>query len=277
MKLNLDQLENRLQALIEVRLTNYLPGKNKEGHIAQQLAAVMHANLTEKDGAKLAPNVYTLVAHPDLIGEWESDSQMVETFKEILDMIASEADFKFAGPPTITLAPDAALTSDEVHIVASQRVETVAETQGMEVSEDGNKEEDEENIPENAFLIVHGTKVFPLNNSVINIGRRVENELTIDDPRVSRNHAQLRAIKGRFVIFDLNSTGGTYVNSQRAHQSVLYPGDVISLAGVPLIFGQDNPPMRADLSQTSPFTVPATGRLASTPRKTAKFGKPPKR
>ena len=118
----------------------------------------------------------------------------------------------------------------------------------------GNEENQEaDNIPENAFLIVEGVKVHPLTESVVNIGRRLENQLVIDDPRVSRNHAQLRAIKGRFVLFDLNSTGGTFVNGQRTSQTVLYPGDVISLAGVALIFGQDNPPPRPDMANTSPL------------------------
>jgi pSer/pThr/pTyr-binding forkhead associated (FHA) protein len=81
----------------------------------------------------------------------------------------------------------------------------------------------------------------------------LENQLVIDDPRVSRNHAQLRAIKGRFALFDLNSTGGTFVNGQRTSQTVLYPGDVISLAGVALIFGQDNPPPRPDMGTTTPL------------------------
>jgi len=115
--------------------------------------------------------------------------------------------------------------------------------------------EEVDNIPENAFLIVEGVKVHPLNESVVNVGRRLENQLVIDDPRVSRNHAQLRAIKGRFVLFDLNSTGGTFVNGQRTSQTVLYPGDVISLAGVALIFGQDSPPPRPDLAGTAPLSL----------------------
>jgi pSer/pThr/pTyr-binding forkhead associated (FHA) protein len=116
-----------------------------------------------------------------------------------------------------------------------------------------DRSEVSENIPDNAFLIIEGVKVHPLTETVVNIGRRLENNLVIDDPRVSRNHAQLRAIKGRFVLFDLNSTGGTFVNGQRTSQTVLYPGDVISLAGVALIFGQDNPPPRPDLAETSPL------------------------
>jgi pSer/pThr/pTyr-binding forkhead associated (FHA) protein len=114
-------------------------------------------------------------------------------------------------------------------------------------------------VPDNAFLIVEGVKVFPLNEPVANIGRRLDNQLVIDDPRVSRNHAQLRSIKGRFVLFDLNSTGGTFVNGQRTSQTVLYPGDVISLAGVALIFGQDNPPVRPDMAETSPLNPNGVG------------------
>jgi len=109
-------------------------------------------------------------------------------------------------------------------------------------------------IPEDAFVIVDGVKVIPLTLSIVHIGRRLDNNLVLDDSRVSRNHAELRAINGRYVIFDLNSTGGTFVNGVKITQSILYPGDVISLAGVNLVYGQKNPPARPDLKETSPFT-----------------------
>ena len=108
-------------------------------------------------------------------------------------------------------------------------------------------------IPEDAFVIIDGIRVIPLNLAIVNIGRRIENTLVVDDPRVSRTHAQLRAINGRYIIFDLNSTGGTFVNGKRINQSVLYPGDVISLAGAELIYGQKNPPPRPDLKDTLPL------------------------
>ena len=273
MKFTLDQLENRLQALIEVHLLSYLPSKRKDGIIAQQLAAAMHSNLVEKDGKKFAPSVYTLVGHPESIKIWRADAQLVENFKQILDSIAGEANFGFDASPTITLASDTRLSLDEIQILASQQIETLAETQGMETNAQNDKEINNP-IPHNAFLIVHGTKIFPLTESVANIGRRIENNLTIDDPRVSRDHAQLRAIKGRFVLFDLNSTGGTFVNGQRTSQSILYPGDVISLAGVSLIFGQDNPPTRKDLNKTAPLNTGSAERPTAILRTTASFKKP---
>jgi pSer/pThr/pTyr-binding forkhead associated (FHA) protein len=108
-------------------------------------------------------------------------------------------------------------------------------------------------IPEDAFVIVDGVKVIPLTQPLVRIGRRLENNLVLDDPRVSRTHAELRAINGRYVLFDLNSTGGTFVNGLKITQSVVYPGDVISLAGVNLVYGQKNPPPRLDLKDTSPL------------------------
>ena len=111
-------------------------------------------------------------------------------------------------------------------------------------------------IPENAFLIIEGLRVYPLREPIVNIGRRLENHVVIDDPRISRHHAQLRALKGHFVLFDLNSTGGTFVNGQRANQTVLYPDDVISLAGVILVFGQDI--QHIDLVETAPLSEPGS-------------------
>lgn len=113
--------------------------------------------------------------------------------------------------------------------------------------------EDPVRIPEDAFVIVDGIKVIPLSQPLIRIGRRLENNLVLDDPRVSRTHAELRAINGRYVLFDLHSTGDTFVNGLKITQSVVYPGDVISLAGVNLVYGQKNPPPRPDLKETSPL------------------------
>jgi pSer/pThr/pTyr-binding forkhead associated (FHA) protein len=106
-----------------------------------------------------------------------------------------------------------------------------------------------------AFLIVN-TELFPLKKELINIGRKLENHIVIHDPRVSRNHAQLRLIDGSYVIIDLNSTGGTFVNNQRTSKSVLYSGDTISLAGVPLKYVQDAPKIITDtFDRTGPLPI----------------------
>ncbi|HMU93469.1 MAG TPA: DUF3662 domain-containing protein [Anaerolineales bacterium] len=249
--MNLKELEARLQALIEVDLLKILPSRKVEDVIVQKLAAAIQLNTTTAtDGSVIAPNVYTLIVHPSEAAKWQ-DQQLLTILLHSISAVAQEAGFKVTISPTITISTDEKLPLNDAQVVASYRIEPMADTNATPL--DTGNLEDYSKIPENAFLIVEGVKVFPLKLPVINIGRRLDNQLIIDDPRVSRNHAQLRAIKGRFVVFDLNSTGGTFVNGQRASQVVLYPGDVISLAGVALIFGQDNPPPRPDLKDTAPF------------------------
>ncbi len=250
-KMNLNELEARLQSLIEVDLVSAIPGKKVEDVIIQKLAAAMHLNtITTDDGTLVAPNVYTLIIPPEAAKMWQ-ENQVLDIIRQSINTAGQEAGLHFVTAPTITITTDERIPKNDASIVASHRVEPMADTKASPL--DTENLEETGSIPENAFLIVEGVKVFPLSEAVVNIGRRLDNQLVIDDPRVSRNHAQLRSIKGRFVVFDLNSTGGTFVNGQRTSQSVLYPGDVISLAGVALIFGQDNPPPRPDLKDTAPL------------------------
>ncbi|HJS18388.1 MAG TPA: FhaA domain-containing protein [Anaerolineales bacterium] len=255
MKLKLEQLEANLQKLVEDHLVGILPGLKLEDRVIQHLATAIRENIVQqKNDSPLAPNVFTLIVSTDTSPMWK-EQRTIDTLKNIITTAGREAGLKFVGQPIITITTDDTYSAEEVRVVASHKLEPVAETQGMQNPVSGTVPEDNSGIPENAFLIIEGVKVHPLNEAVVNIGRRLENQLVIDDPRVSRNHAQLRAIKGRFVLFDLNSTGGTFVNGQRTSQTVLYPGDVISLAGVALIFGQDSPPPRPDLASTSPLDL----------------------
>jgi hypothetical protein len=256
--MNLNELEARLQSIFEIEFPSLFPGKKTEDAILQKLAAAIHANTTPSvGGAILAPDTFTLILHPNSLEKWNKPA-VLSALLHSITLAAQESGFQFIMSPAITISTRENLTEGDASVVASYRADTMAETNGTPLNtgsvEEGNP------LPENAFLIIEGTKVFPLSQPVVNIGRRLDNHLVIDDPRVSRNHAQLRSIKGRFVVFDLNSTGGTFVNGQRASQSVLYPGDVISLAGVTVIFGQDNPPPRPDLKDTAPLQSSAADR-----------------
>jgi pSer/pThr/pTyr-binding forkhead associated (FHA) protein len=253
--LKLDQLEAKIQKLVEDQLAGILPGLKMEDRVIQRLATAVKENIVQqKDDRAIAPNVFTLIVATDASPMWKEQST-IEALKNIIITASRDVGLKFVTQPTIVITTDDNFSAEEIKVVASHKLEPVADTQGMHMSTMNEETEESDNIPENAFLIIEGVKVHPLNEAVVNIGRRLENQLVIDDPRVSRNHAQLRAIKGRFVLFDLNSTGGTFVNGQRTSQTVLYPGDVISLAGVALIFGQDNPPPRPDLATTSPLNL----------------------
>ena len=253
MKLKLDQLEVKLQTLVENQLVGILPGLKVEDRVIQRLANALKQNIIQqKDEGAIAPDVFTLIVATDSSPMWK-EQRTLDALRSIITTAGNDVGLIFTAQPTISITTDDTYSAEEISVVASHKLQPVGDTQGTQASLTNESAEAIDNIPENAFLIIEGVKVHALDETVVNIGRRLENHLVIDDPRVSRNHAQLRAIKGRFVLFDLNSTGGTFVNGQRTSQTVLYPGDVISLAGVALIFGQDNPPPRTDLGETGPL------------------------
>ncbi len=97
-------------------------------------------------------------------------------------------------------------------------------------------------IQKTPTLIIQGDRTIELTLPVINIGRKGTNHIVINDLRISRNHAQLRKIKENYTLFDIGSSGGTFVNSTRIEKHALRPGDVISLAGYTMIYTIHQPP-----------------------------------
>jgi pSer/pThr/pTyr-binding forkhead associated (FHA) protein len=68
------------------------------------------------------------------------------------------------------------------------------------------------------------------------IGRDPQNDLVLDDRRVSRKHAEVRLRLGRYTLYDLQSTTGTYVNGRRVAEKVLEDGDKLSIGGLEIVF-----------------------------------------
>ena len=258
------RLEARLRELLEVRLIRALPGRRAEDLLVQNLTQAIESNVrVDPSGTRIAPNIYTLTVHRSSRPRWQEPA-LLEAILELIRSAGSAADLKFESPPTISFADDPSIRFDDLRITASHSADPVGATQDMQADTDAKGEKAESSaVPESAFLIVDGVKEFPLKKTVVNVGRRLDNDLVIDDPRVSRHHAQLRAIKSRYVLFDLNSSGGTFINGQRTSQTVLYPGDVISLAGVSMIFGQDIPLPQRDLGQTGPRSQAGADRATA--------------
>jgi len=243
LKHTLAQLEARLQALVENGAARLLPGGRPPQDLGARLAEAMRSGVQHaQNGATLAPNLYVILAPAGMAAALESNPALLDELRRVLQQTGEQAGLTFSGPVALRIVSEPRLAPGELRVQASHSLEGISETNDLTVS----PSEDPEALPQGAFLIVDGVRIFPLEQRVVNIGRRPDNHLAIDDPRVSRLHAQLRAMGGRYVIFDLDSGGGTWVNGRRIRQQALAPGDVISLSGAPLVYGQEEP----DPSQT---------------------------
>jgi predicted component of type VI protein secretion system len=73
-------------------------------------------------------------------------------------------------------------------------------------------------------------KVFALDRSDISIGRGANNTFVINDAEISRNHARLTKSEAGYLIEDLGSTNGTFINGQKiSGQQTLKSGDSLQL------------------------------------------------
>lgn len=84
---------------------------------------------------------------------------------------------------------------------------------------------------------------FELDAERLTIGRRMENDIQIDDPAVSGQHATVSISRDPIFtdqihvdIEDCNSTNGTLVNGERIGKKRLYHGDVIAVGRHELIY-----------------------------------------
>lgn len=74
----------------------------------------------------------------------------------------------------------------------------------------------------------HPDHTFELQKEVHTVGREAGNDIVINDPQVSRHHARLTLKGGAYVLEDLGSTNGSYVNGRRVTEpATVAPGDMI--------------------------------------------------
>ena len=73
----------------------------------------------------------------------------------------------------------------------------------------------------------HAGESIPLLPTTLTIGREHDNNIELKDPDVARYHARIVHERGRYVVEDLDSTTGTWVNGQRTKKTPLNQGDVL--------------------------------------------------
>ena len=78
-----------------------------------------------------------------------------------------------------------------------------------------------------------------LTHSVTVIGRAADADLRLNDPGVSRHHAEIRLEGGDLVVVDLGSTNGVRVNDGPVTRRRLTSGDRIELGSTTLVFQRD--------------------------------------
>jgi len=110
-------------------------------------------------------------------------------------------------------------------------------------------------------------EVYPLEADEIIIGRGEENEIVLNIAEVSRTHAILTKAEEGFMIKDLGSTNGTYVDKKKiGGKYLLKPGDTVMLGEAIYMTYQADLDPEETLVAPRPEEIPAPDVTAVTPK-----------
>jgi pSer/pThr/pTyr-binding forkhead associated (FHA) protein len=98
----------------------------------------------------------------------------------------------------------------------------------------------------------------PTSGSVI-FGRE-KGDLRLDDALVSATHCQIQTVEQAYILFDMNSRNGTYVNEEKIRKKTLSPEDQIRIGQTLFVFRLESEPTARGINSLFQATETSRGR-----------------
>jgi hypothetical protein len=221
----LQRFENRLEQMVSGAFARAFRSEVQPVEIAAALQREVDnsAQILSRE-RRLVPNNFHVELSPadhDRLSQYSST--LTQELTEMLREHAEEQSYVFTGPVSISFDRDESLSTGMFH-VRSAAVARVTPATGS-VTDTAVRRA-------NVVLDVNGTQ-HPLEPPGLVIGRGVDADLRINDPGISRRHAEFRVMRGvdgpNVSIVDLGSTNGLYVNGMRVQQAQLDDGGVVKV------------------------------------------------
>jgi hypothetical protein len=246
-------IEKKLEGLVEGFFTKVFRSGLQPIEVGRRILREMADGKTLSVNRVYAPNEFLVVMGAE---DHERFSQMEaglrKEFSELVIENAKQNRWNLMGLPTISFEPDDSMGRGEFRIEASfasseeSRPQVAThEPDRADPSATGaislNTATEMGLAHANPQLIVLDEKGEPaesisITREPIVIGRMSSNDVVLTDANVSRRHAELKRIDGRWVLRDLGSTNGTVVNGKLATEHRLSDGDRLTFGTSELEF-----------------------------------------
>ncbi|MBD0348855.1 MAG: DUF3662 domain-containing protein [Thermoleophilia bacterium] len=242
----LRNIEGKIEALFEGVFGRAFRTHVQPVELARKLAKEMDDHRLVSVSRVYVPNEYTVYLAP-------ADRQQFATYEdslrsELQEYLAEHArreNYALPTRPRVLMETDADLDVG-VFGIATRMIQMQGDAAPAAAAEPGAtmiyRPEPEPAPPDApapdapASLNVNGT-AHELARERIVIGRSKDCDIRLDDPNVSRRHAEVRREGQTYWVVDLDSTNGVAVNGQRLKRSQLADGDRITVGSTELVFG----------------------------------------
>ena len=248
----LRSIEHRIESIVEGVFGRAFRTHVQPVELARKLAKEMDEAKSVSVSRVYVPNEYTLYLCPGDREQFASyEESLLTELSDYLSEHARREGYALLSTPTVLIEEDEDLNVGEFGIatrmveperpqaptppdVVPQALPSETRIYRPPATEALSPElADEHGGP--AALVVGGTRR-ELVDGVVVIGRSSGCDITVDDPNVSRRHAEIRNEDGAYWIVDLGSTNGVTVNGKRVERARLAPEDEIFLGTTPVRF-----------------------------------------
>lgn len=231
------RFEDLAQRLIEGSLARLLRERLSADEVLRALVrAIDDSQTLNEKGEALAPNHYWVtLSEQDLAPLEYFEPHLADELSENVRQMILQMGLRMDAPPRVLLRGLADLPAHHLRVTARwippELPSTDTSPQGAQPLR----------LPRQPFLIVDGRRQVSLTTEIVRVGRSRDNDVILDDRRVSRHHIELRwqPTLSKFLSVDLQSSGGTKLNAYPIQQCTLEAGDVLSLGGVEVIYGEE--------------------------------------
>jgi hypothetical protein len=225
----LARFEHLMEQAVEGSLRRVFPTTLQPVQIAKASARAMEeAQVIGLSGAEV-PNAYRVRLAPhDLARFSDYEATLARELSHYLVDYAHDRGVRPVGEPRVELAADSSVRVGSVRVDArfvdvptehrAALDDALAGTRRLRLAELAAAAP--EPVPQDATTLWLGDRLglrYALESSagLVRIGRALDNDVAIDNQRVSRYHAQVRWVESVWLVYDLDSTNGTFLDSER--------------------------------------------------------------
>jgi hypothetical protein len=244
----MERVESFVSRIIEGWSARLFGAKLQPVQIAKRLIRSMEAHQTISLSKTFVPNSYVVSLGPTDFAQFEQYRRSLERdLAETLLGAARERSFTLLAYPSVEIERNEDVTPGDIRVscalVDASGEEVEADPKALGAVESGHTMvldreallRERPRAPK-ASIEARDNPPVALGPDPVLIGRDPQNDVVLDDRRVSRKHAEIRLRLGRYTLYDLQSTNGTYVNGRRVAERVLDDGDKISVGGLEIVF-----------------------------------------
>lgn len=219
----LGKLERAVERLVDRGIAGAFQLRVQPAEIGRHLERAMLDGQKVSMGAAIAPNRFLVRLHPDdaaVFSGWEL--ALCRELERWLAELAFARGFVTVGAIQVRLEDDATVPRRTV------RTEGWITDAAQGIPADAP-------IRAARLVLLPENPSFPrwrLDDGIVSVGRADDNDLVVSDPEVSRHHARFEAGDLGWLVSDLASTNGTWVNGEAVARSLVFPGDVVAFGRV---------------------------------------------